>query len=672
MNATSIRVDHIVSDKLTVFGRYNYSPSETVQRTAGGFFSLNNLNRYAVKTQTLTAGTTLTISPNINNDFRANYSRNRGISNFSLDSFGGAVVPADSVLFPAGRSSQDSALNLNVGSGLNSAFFVGKGLDNLQRQVNLIDNLSVITGSHQLKFGIDYRRLSPIFFPRNYQLVANFSSVNAATMGLASSISITQQAGPQIGLFTNLSVYSQDTWRATRRLTITYGLRWEYNPPPSEANGNDPFTVTGVDDPATLAVAPIGTSLYKTTYNNFAPRIGVAYQLSQRQGKETVLRGGFGVFYDLGNGQAGNALTGPPFIGRARFTNQPFPPTQAIAVTPPLNTTPPFLQLYGIDPNLKLPYTYQWNFSVEQSLGTNQTVTASYVAAIARRLVRLEQFLNPNPTFTDISIARNAATSDYHAMQLQFQRRLSRGLQTLASYTFSKSLDSASNESLPNPPSVRLDPRNDRGPSDFDVRHAFNAAVTYNLPTPDVGAIGRSILGNWALDTIFSVRSATPVNVTVTRDLGFGFFSFRPDLIQGVPLYLDDPTVGGGRRINPQAFSVPTQARQGTLGRNALQGFPLYQIDLALRRRFNLTERVNVQLRAEAFNLFNHPNFGNPTNTNSSVGTFFGQLFANPSFGRSTSLLGRSLGSGGTGGGFNPLYQVGGPRSIQLSFKVQF
>jgi hypothetical protein len=252
-------------------------------------------------------------------------------------------------------------------------------------------------------------------------------------------------------------------------------------------------------------------------------------------------------------------------------------------------------------------------------------------------------------------------------MQLQFQRRLSRGLQALASYTWSKSLDIASNDSSLNTPGARTDPNGDRGPSDFDVRHAFSAGVTYQLPAADVGPVGRAILRGWAIDTLVTARSATPVNVTVTQDIGFGSYDFRPDLIAGVPLYLNDATVGGGRRINPAAFTVP-KGRQGTLGRYSLRGFPLHQLDFALRRQLSLTERVKLQLKGDVFNLFNHPNFANPDGVLDRAGG----LAPNPNFGRSASMLGRSLGSGGQLGGFNPLYQVGGPRSIQLSLKLQF
>ncbi|MBA3438814.1 MAG: TonB-dependent receptor, partial [Pyrinomonadaceae bacterium] len=146
-----------------------------------------------------------------------------------------------------------------------------------------------------------------------------------------------------------------------------------------------------------------------------------------------------------------------------------------------------------------------------------------------------------------------------------------------------------------------------------------------------------------------------------SRDLGFGSFNSRPDLVPGMPIHLDDASVPGGRIINRFAFDLHTTFRQGTLGRNSLRGFPVSQADFALRRHFELTEALNLQFRAEFFNILNHPNFGDP------VGDLGSGLF-----GRSTSMLGRSLGGGGINGGLNPIFQVGSPRSIQLSFKLHF
>jgi hypothetical protein len=243
-------------------------------------------------------------------------------------------------------------------------------------------------------------------------------------------------------------------------------------------------------------------------------------------------------------------------------------------------------------------------------------------------------------------------------------------LQALASYTLSHSVDTASNDSLVNPPGERIAPGTDRGPSDFDVRQALAGAATYNLPSSGNDVFGHALLRSWSIDAIFTARSAAPVNVTVTRNL-FGPFSFRPDLVPDIPLYLDDSLVGGGKRINPAAFTVPIIPRQGNLGRNALRGFSVHQVDLALRRQFDLGERVNLQFRAEFFNAFNHPNFADPPASLGSVSPD-GALAISNLFGRSSQMLGRSLGSGGVFGGLNPLYQIGGPRSIQFALRLNF
>ena len=203
-----------------------------------------------------------------------------------------------------------------------------------------------------------------------------------------------------------------------------------------------------------------------------------------------------------------------------------------------------------------------------------------------------------------------------------------------------------------------------RGPSDFDVRHSLTAAAFYNLPAPRGKALVNEALRDWSVDAVFRARTATPVNVVVRSEvLGQDLVLElqRPDLVPGVPLYLSDPTVAGGRRINRAAFVLPAQIRQGTLGYNALRGFGLSQLDLALRRQFDWGEHIKLQLRVEAFNVFNHPNFGNPNNI--LTGNFFGQ---------STQMLGRSLGTGGINGGLSPIYQIGGARSIQLSLKLMF
>ncbi len=670
LNATSIRIDHAATRNLTIFARYNNAPSVANERGSFAFDSLNRVGRTQQNTQTLTAAATWAITQTVSNDLRANWSKTTGKTESELDNFGGAVPVADSLIFPAPYSRNNAQFFFIPSGVLLGALSVGKNASDTQRQINLIDNLSVVKETHALKFGIDYRRLTPILdISRFFFAPIFFNGITGALTGRADLISLSADAFPRFPIFTNFSAFAQDTWKTSPRLTLVYGLRWDVNPPPKEKNGNDPFTVTGLDSPATMALATRGTPLYKTTYNNIAPRLGMAYQLSQRQGRETMLRAGWGIFYDLGTTQAANAFSRFPYNATRSLFGVPFPADPAV-ITPPIPTlTPPFGDINVSKPNLKLPRTYQWNLTIEQSLGSNQTITSSYVGAAGRRLTRLELLVNPNQSFTRVFVTSNTATSDYHSMQLQFQRRMSRGIQALASYSWSHSIDIASSDNLPNLPNFRVDPRQDRGSSDFDIRHSFSAAITYNPWTPSLGPITGALFRNWSLDAIYRARSAAPVNIVTGQSL-FGLSSppvGRPNLILGVPLYLKDPSVGGGKRINPAAFSLPAAGQQGSFGRNSLRGFPVSQLDLALRREFTLREQVKVQLKAEFFNIFNHPNFGDPgfgfSNTNA---------LNNSSFGRSTVMYGRGLGSGGLDGGFNPLYQIGGPRSTQLSLRLLF
>jgi hypothetical protein len=289
----------------------------------------------------------------------------------------------------------------------------------------------------------------------------------------------------------------------------------------------------------------------------------------------------------------------------------------------------------------------------------------TYVGAIGRDLLRVTQLANLNLNFPNISLTTGSETSDYHALQLKFQRRLSRGLQGLASYTFSHSIDSASTDAFAtrlNTPASLADPNIDRGDSDFDIRHAFTAGLTYNIPSQGTDRIGHAILGGWSADAFALARSAPPVDVVGAVFQGNAIALYpRPNVLPGVPVELFRLGYPGGKIFNNFAFRATTNGQQGDFGRNVLRGFDASQADIGLQRIFRVTEKVGLRFRAEFFNILNHPNFGSPTGS-----------LPSPLFGRSTQTLANSLGSGGANGGFNPLYQIGGPRSIQLALKLQF
>lgn len=663
LNATSVRIDHTFNNRFTVFGRYSDSPSESLQRGTLGR-ALNTVSQTNFENTVLTVGSTQTFTTSFINDLRINATRTRGRNFFRMDNFGGAVRPDDSLLYPPFAQREMSEFSLGI-LGASALLDDGNLANNQQRQINLVDNLSISSGSHQIKVGVDYRYLSPLTGLSAYRQNIFFRGFTGAPGGTLSGIAAFYINGTTESValsIHNLSLYAQDTWKINSRLTLTYGMRWDVNPAPKGKNGKVLYPFTNLDNPAQIALAPTGTPLYRTRFHNIAPRIGLTWQQSQKPGWERILRGGFGIFYDLGSGTITNSAVGFPYNRFGFALNVPFPIAPAQLIPPPFSLNPPFGVITISDPELQLPYVCQWNVALEQSLGTEQTISASYVAAIGRRLLRQER-LPSSPRYSTASVTRNNATSDYHALQLQFQRRLSRGLQVLASYSWSKSIDTISSDSTIGSPSGTFDARLDRGASDFDVRHSFSAAVTWNIPAPTNAKAVKALLGNWSMDAIASARSATPVDVTYFRSASIGSLFLRPDLNLGKPLYLNDPSAAGGRRFNPAAFSIPAASvlRQGTLGRNVLRGFSPHQINFALRRQFALTERVGLQLKAEIFNILNHPNFGDPS------GDLDSSLF-----GLSTQMLGRSLGGGGLSGGFSPLYQIGGPRTMQLVVRFQF
>src|SRR3984957_2007343 len=675
LDAYSIRVDQVVNSKTALFARYSYSPSSFSERGPLGppYTVLSETEPISSSVQTLTLGLTELIKPEISNEVRANYSNQRISESYALDSLGGAVPLSDSLSFPSPYTSANAALQLYVvGAGL---YGQGKLGTDEQRQVNVIDNLSVTKGRHQMKFGVDYRWLSPFSTPFQYRQFAEFSGVTCpapptscsgyALNGTAAFAEASAYQSDAL-LSRNLSLYGQDAWKITPRLTVSYGLRWDINPPLKGKNlANDPFTVTGLNDPATIALAPRGTPLYQTTYGNVAPRVGVAYQIDGGSNWTSVLRGGFGIFYDLGSSSLGGASSYFPYSASNFFFGATFPLSPQNAAPPPLTTNPPVSTILVAVPNLKLPRTYEWNGALEQSLGSSQTVSLTYIGAVGRDLLRVTNLFNPNQNFGQVNLTDNTATSDYQALQLKFERRLSRGLQALASYTWSHSIDISSTDAFSNylsTPSSAANLNIDRGNSDFDIRRAFTAGVTYNLPSPDSNNFAHAALGGWSVDSFVFARTAPPVDVVGAIEYADGIALYpRPDVVPGVPLVLYGSPYPGGKAFNPAAFAAPPTGQQGDFGRNALRGFGAWQTDFAFQRQFQLSEKVGLRFRGEFFNLFNHPNFGPPENS-----------LTDPLFGQSTQTLASSLGSGGANGGFNPLYQIGGPRSIQLALKLVF
>lgn len=413
-----------------------------------------------------------------------------------------------------------------------------------------------------------------------------------------------------------------------------------------------------VNTPSEIGLAPAGSSLWSTTYGNFAPRLGVAYKLTEKG--DFVLRAGAGVFYDLGLGTASNLGYSFPNSASTFSAAVGLPVGDARGYLPTISLQPPFSGVItGFAPDLQLPLSYQWNAALEKSFYGRQAISATYVGQAGRRLLRQSALFAPNGNFTgDFLLTSNTAWSNYHALQVQYRRPLSAGLQVLINYTWAHSLDNASNDVVSALPSNVISAANDYGASDFDVRQSFSAALTYSVPAAVKSGPMNALTRDWSLDAVIVARSGFPFNGTVilaSPDPGL-FATSRPDLVAGQPFWLSTSGSPGGKVLNPAAFSIPLTPRQGTEPRNDIPRFGFAQVDLSIARKFAITGGVNVQFRADAFNVVNHPNFTNPP----------GYVEFGAPFLQSMVMLNQGL------GGLNPLFQQGGPRSLQLSLKLSF
>jgi hypothetical protein len=657
LNATSIRIDHNFTDNISIFGRYNYAPSQTINRQ--GF--INDLDTVPANTQTLTLGNNILFGPDTANSLRGNYSTQTAASSYKLDSFGGATPIDPSRLLGSISPSGSLGFLQMEGTGL----YVGLGSRNRTRQVNLVDDLSLTKGTHQLKLGADYRAIFFDRIPSQYGMNFSVSTVEgfltSPTAGMA-DLGTGNSLASKI-LSQSLSLYAQDTWRATSRLTFTYGLRWELAPAPSAHGTTTLASWVNTSNLAETTLAPKGTPVWATTYANFAPRVGMAYSFGEA--KDLVLRAGFGVFYDVSAGQVGTVA--------AEYPNNSFGPPSGVSgtvtlpvpdLTPflpaPISLVPPYPTAYGFAQDLKLPRSYQWNVALEKAFGREQALTVTYVGQAGRDLLRNEASFQPNANFSEFfSLTRNSAWSNYEALQVQFRRPLSGRLQALLNYTFSHSLDNVSDDGLQTASHSVISGAADYGNSSFDVRHSFSGAVTFAVPSAAKSGVVSALSRDWFLDGVVVARTGFPFNAIEILGAGPGGIAIsRPDLVPGQPIWISDASAGGGKSLNPAAFAFAPVGQQGTEGRNNIAGFALIQADLSLARKFPLTNRLNLQFRADAFNVLNHPNFANP------LGLYFGPSLT--IYLKSTHMLNSGL------GGLNPLFQEGGPRSLQLSLRLTF
>ena len=453
------------------------------------------------------------------------------------------------------------------------------------------------------------------------------------------------------------NLYVQDDWKITRQLTLNYGLRWEYMGPPTpiEQERNHVYGFdfnTGKQLFSTLG--QIRPSIIAPDYKDFAPRLGFAYNPSWAS--SVAIRGGAGFYYDQTQMNETQFITnGPPVFTQQNrnATGRGFPEfefgknTLPIVVVPPVDNnyiTPAGTNLFVQEIDGRKPRVYMWTFSVQKSFWREWVAEAAYVGSQGRRLSkRYNAYANATPgVLYDVTpgvatrypqligmlYSSQAGKSQFHALNAKLDRRFNNGFQVLMAYTYAKSIDTDSAGSFGSP---NLNPANfqlDKGLSDFDIRNRWVMSALYELPfgrgkrmLTDVNKAVDLAIGGWQINTIASWQTGVHRSVTSTNGTTLAFVTQRADAT-GISPYSSfngiDPggDFGGDNKgrywFNPNAFSPTLPLKFGTSGRDIITAPSWWNFDISVFKNFNITERMYIQFRAEAFNAFNNVKFFPP------------------------------------------------------------
>ncbi len=617
LNQFTGRIDHSLTSKDILFGTFIINRDERTEPTLQG----NNLPGFGdsrpAKRGLVALGYTRIISPNITNEFRAGLNRvNIRFAQTFLGKPSDFGITSPSNVFPqvviAGGGGGGPAF------GGISGFPQGRGDTTFQYN----DTLAWVKGKQSIKFGAEFRRFRNNNFNYGTGGVLNFASLTTFLAGTVNSATETALQVTPAFRVSALGLFVQDDVKVTSRLALNLGLRWEYNGVPNEIHNR-----MSIYDFGQNKLVPIGTGNadkpYNHQYTNFGPRIGFSYDPFGKS--KTVVRGGVGFYFDQ---PVLNVLSGlaanPPFSASVNNTSN-ISLASPFAVPAGGSTA-----IAAVDPNFKSGRVLSYNVNIQQEMfGTVFQVT--YVGSQGRHLRDFGDLnqgilgVRPIPGFSSITYQQSASNSNYNGLWLSAEKRFSKGLTFQTSYTFSKSID---NNSVGSSNAQIQDFRNlaaERALSDFDARHRFVLSGVYQLQLKGNGALMRRLLEGWSVAPIVNLQSGNPfspiIGITDTRGSLLAFN--RPNLNAGVSLYQPNPGPSGF--VNRAAFTQQATGF-GNAGRNILKSPGFQDVDFSIAKNTQIKERFSVQFRAEAFNLLNHPNFGQPVN-NLAAGTF-GQILA--------------------------------------------
>ncbi|MGH9937020.1 MAG: hypothetical protein ACREAM_12285, partial [Blastocatellia bacterium] len=662
-NQFTIRTDYRRGERDTAFARYTFFDVDAYQPYGFVQFATSpiSLPGFGIflkqRSQNLAIGETHVFNSMLIGEFKFGFNRTAG----------GQVQQNSDVDFAtqfniagASRDPLDRGIPRVIIAPFNAFGDVTTPLTRRDNDYQLNYNLSWFRGRHNLTFGGMYKRLqfNPIIpSSKRGQFTFTPTYTGNAFGDFLLGLPFNARGGAGSSLVylrgNEWHGFAQDDLKVSKRLTLNFGLRYEYASPLSEkfnrwstldvenrrvivaSEGGKTYPrelwIPGIE--TQLSPLPIVTSedagldrsLANKDLNNFAPRIGLAFDLFGNQ--RTVIRSGYGVYY---NSASFNSLTlqslAAPFFKAINANNSATAPAPITTIlSNPLLGTPGWAPY---DINFRMPYFQQWNLGVQQLVLQNLLVEAQYLGSKGTKLYT-NIFFNvpdPSPTTTPSIAARSrfpnlgnnslqasAGKSNYHALALRAEKRLSRGLMVMGSYTFSKSIDI---DSLGNSgASSNLDQSNiknlERGLSSFDVRHRLVVSYTYDLPLKFENKALDALLGNWQAGGIITQQSGLPFTVNITSDrANNGLLNQRPNLV-------GDPNLPSGQRtverwFNTSAFVVQPLGTLGTAGRSILESPGTNIVDFSLLKNIPFNERHRLQFRAEFFNFFNHANFDYP------------------------------------------------------------
>ncbi|MGI8732130.1 MAG: TonB-dependent receptor domain-containing protein [Pyrinomonadaceae bacterium] len=657
-----VRVDHRVSNRADLTFRYSFGDRNLFEPFTGPALSLVPGFGDSVKRRSQNAMTALTLvlTPNLVNETRLAFSR--VAASVTQEA---SRLNSDLGLPTISPNPRDAGMSFITVTGFSPLGDEGNNPQNSVTNVyQLLNNSSYVNGQHLIKFGGDVRFSQQNAFrdveSRGRLTFSPFAQISGNALadlllGFPLFTSVARVDNPQHIRTQSYNFFFNDSVRVTPRLTLTGGLRYEFNSPPVDAE--DRANVYDLNSRNLVRVGTNGVprSGVEPDRNNFAPRFGLAWTLGKDE--KTVIRAGYGVYYNQSALAPGEALYfNSPYFDNNIFFSLPGLPLTLSDPFPAFFPFPLPDSALAIQRDLRTAYMQHWNFNVQRELGRNSVLELAYVGSKGTKLLTARDINQPQPSvlppglpfvprpdprFDDINLLESRANSNYHSLQARWQQRLSRGLAALVSYTWAKSIDDASNffssAGDPNFPQNSYNVSAERGPSNFDVRHRLSVSYSYDLPfgkgkshLADNGWLS-TLLTGWQSFGIVTLQSGRPFTVALLSEidnsgtgrsiLGFGA-NDRPNVV-------GDPNSGSGsleRWFNTSAFAFPAPGTFGNAGRNILDGPGFQNVNASLVKNTNLTERVNLQFRAEVFNLFNHPNFNLPDN-----------FLGSPTFGRITS-----------------------------------